>query len=362
MENIIINIDSRFRDKHAFSNASNFTYTLSEKIKNCKYIRLSSIEIPNLYFTFSTKKNNNSFKISILDASNNLIINTITINDGFYDSGTLLSTIQTLLDNIFNIGVINILFHPTSGFVSFYSNVNFSLDFSNGLSTYDSLGYQLGFRNKVYNYINGTHSGQILTYTSESQLDVTGDHYIFFKINDYGVIYNDFEYITYDLSNNIVKSKYAGDKNIFAKIIMTAAKTDQLFDNCASFLTKSFIFRQPVDIDKFNIKLIDPKGNIIDMLQMDFSFTLEVGVVFDSGLGYELTNVLTDNFMVSGLPSLPNIEKVDKRDYNLNIINDNANTNNDLDKFKIADYKQVSNIYDKNLFKKKRNKKYNFTY
>jgi len=58
MDNIIINIDSRFRNKQIYSNAGKFTYHLGDKIKNCKYIRLSSFEFPNLYFTFTEKKNN----------------------------------------------------------------------------------------------------------------------------------------------------------------------------------------------------------------------------------------------------------------------------------------------------------------
>ena len=58
MDNIIINIDSRFRNKQIYNNSGKFIYQLSEKIKNCKYIRLSSFEFPNLYFTFTEKKNN----------------------------------------------------------------------------------------------------------------------------------------------------------------------------------------------------------------------------------------------------------------------------------------------------------------
>ena len=82
MENIIINIDSRFRDKNKFPKSSSFSLALSERIKNCIYIRLSSIEFPNLYFTFTELKKNTSFNITLDD---NTVIN-IIIHDGFYDS------------------------------------------------------------------------------------------------------------------------------------------------------------------------------------------------------------------------------------------------------------------------------------
>ena len=64
MENVLVNIDSRFRDRLKYPNAAKFTYRMSEKIKNCKYIRMSSIEFPNLYHTFSSKKLNTYFYIT----------------------------------------------------------------------------------------------------------------------------------------------------------------------------------------------------------------------------------------------------------------------------------------------------------
>ena len=72
MDNIILNVDSRFRDKKKYPNSAKFTYRMSETIKNCKYIRMSSIEFPNLYYNFTLKKGNTSFKIlylSILTSS-----------------------------------------------------------------------------------------------------------------------------------------------------------------------------------------------------------------------------------------------------------------------------------------------------
>ena len=53
MENILLNVDSRFRMKDKYPNSAKFSYRASEKIKNCKYIRVSSIEFPNLYWTFN---------------------------------------------------------------------------------------------------------------------------------------------------------------------------------------------------------------------------------------------------------------------------------------------------------------------
>ena len=43
MENILINIDSRYRDKQKYLNSGFFIYEHDEPLKNIKYIRLSSI-------------------------------------------------------------------------------------------------------------------------------------------------------------------------------------------------------------------------------------------------------------------------------------------------------------------------------
>lgn len=336
MDNIIINIDSRFRNKQHFSNSGKFTYGLNETLKNCKYIRLSSIEFPNLYFTFTEKKLNTSF---ILYCNGKTY--TVTIPDGFYASDTLLLEIQTQLDkaNIYMGSTFSINFNYNNGFVSIINGVNFTINFANGKSNYPSLGYQLGFRGESYMATSGVNEGTAgFSVISESQLDTIGDSYLFLKINDYGVIYHDFEDIVIrDTSNQIIsREKYGGYKNIFAKIIINTNKAEHVFDNGSNFLTKSFIFRQPIDLDKFNIELTDPKGNIVEMVHMDFSMTLEVGVIYDLSLSYDMTDSLANKFMLTGLPSLPVLDTVRKKSHNLNILNDTANQSGDLTNYKIS--------------------------
>jgi len=284
MENIIINIDSRFRDKNRFPKCGSFLTTLSEKIKNCMYIRLSSIEFPNLYFTFTELKKNTSFNI-ILDTKN--IVN-ISISDGFYDSTSLLDTLQKKFNKINSDEIQNfeISLELTTGFVTITNNKSFNIDFSNLPSRYDSLGYQLGYRKTTYASNAGNNSDPDTNFyiKSESQLNTIGDNYIFLKINDYGVLYHDFEEIKKeDSSGNIINlGKYQGDKNMLAKIILYQNKSNQIFDNGSNFLTKKYNFRQPVDITNLNIELYDPLGNVLDLLYFDYSITLEIGVINDS--------------------------------------------------------------------------------
>lgn len=350
MDNIIINIDSRFRNKQIYNNAGKFTYQLSEKIKNCKYIRLSSFEFPNLYFTFTEKKNNISFKLKSNDKEYIVII-----KDGYYASDTLLLEIQDQFDkaNLYMETEFKISFNYNNGFCSIENDKQFSVEFSNQPSRYHSLGHQLGFRQDTCIGIPRVEGGSaVFSITTESQLDTIGDQYIFLKLNDYGVIYHDYEdIVTKDSSGEIIaREKYVGDKNNFAKIIMNKNKAEQVFDDGGNFLTKSYIFRQPIDLDRFNITLSDPYGNIVEMVHMDFSLTLEVGIVYDSSLQYEISDSLTNKFMLSGLPSLPILDNVTKKNRNINIVNDSTNQGNNLNDYKInlneKEFQDLSYIFE----------------
>jgi hypothetical protein len=243
----------------------------------------------------------------------------------------------------------NITFNYNNGAITLENNRLFEVDFNNEPSRYQSLGYQLGFRKDKYlstaKVVSGTATFSVV---SESQLDTVGDAYIFLKLNDYGVIYHDFEDIlTKDSSGEIInRQRYVGDKNVFAKIILNTNKAEHVFDNGSNFLTKSFTFRQPIDLDRFTIELSDPKGNLLEMVHMDFSMTLEVGIVYDSSVSYDLTDSLTNKFMLTGLPSLPVIDNVSKSNRTINIINDGANQNNNLINNKInLNEKEFQDLY-----------------
>lgn len=267
MENQIVNIDSRFRDKTLFKNAGKFTHTLMDKLKNVHYVRVSSIELPNMYYTFTAVKDNLSFQIVVDDYEFE-----VHIAEGSYTSDLILNYIQDELtvintDHGYN---FKISFSEISSRISFYDDdptpTSFTINFSNqGLGP--SLGYHLGFRENVY-----SGAGR---YTSESVLDTVGDHYVYVRVNDYGLIYND-----------------VANRRLLAKVILNKNKTFLVQDNEANFLTKTYKFHQPVNVDRLEIELLDPLGRTLDLVGQDYSMTLEVGVIRDAVLKDELENKL----------------------------------------------------------------------
>jgi len=268
MENVLINIDSKFRNVSKYLNPGKYTYILSEVLKNINFIRLASIELPTTFYTFLNTYNNITFTITTPEG----IYIVIVIEEGNYDSTTMISQIQSLF-NVKNKEYGTKLFITWDSInykVTISNNTSFSLVFGND-EKHRSLGYRLGFiytdsnylaenQNEDYDPITDTFSYK---WVGDTFLNITKDEYLFVRINDYGVIYN-----------------FQREKSLLAKIILY----DQQFviDNGANFLTKTYKFKQPVNLSKFDIELVNQYGNTIDMNHIDFSLTLEVGQIYDS--------------------------------------------------------------------------------
>jgi hypothetical protein len=262
MENILINVDSRFRNTDLYPNSGKFTLKLNQTIKDILYVRLSSTEIPNLYYTFSQAKQNVSFTVTVGAATT-----IVTIIDGFYDSTQLLTNIQAKLP-----AGMTVTLNLVNGITTIAHTAAFSVNFTN-TGNNKSLGYHLGFLRNTYTstFNNVTNKHELV---GESLLDNIGDNYLFLRINDYGKMYN-FNKSTSDYNETL--------DNYLGKIILSVGKAEKNFDN-NNFITKKHIFRQPTNISKLDIELLEPTGNIINTNAMDYSFTLELGVIYDREL------------------------------------------------------------------------------
>jgi len=135
---------------------------------------------------------------------------------------------------------------------------------SNGLvdikqMTYPSLGYYLGFRPDttkttdlfLFNITTQTNTKKLIT--GQKIYDTNGDDYIFLKINNWGYL---------DFFN----------EKLFAKILLSSNLGGPKIDE---YVNKEFRFRQPIDINKLDIELVDYLGNTIDLYGFNWSFTIE---------------------------------------------------------------------------------------
>lgn len=271
----VVNIDSRFR-QDTEDPSTNFNFHLLKRMKNVISVRLSSIEFPNVYYTFSKSRGNISFGWYFDPTSKKVV----TIPEGNYDPDTITSTIQGLMGNGFTVS-----FDPISGKITFSNPRQFTLDFQ--LGNYlafiprkfdNGLGYNLGFRSKS-EYTSNAPTDllgiplRLAPYTvkSDSIVDTIDNNYIFLSLDpDWKVVINQ-----------------AADKNLhfsFAKVIINVGKGEVLYDNGANTLTKEFFFQQPTDISGFPVMVTDPYDQLINLNGMDFSFSLEFKEIVTAGL------------------------------------------------------------------------------
>lgn len=270
IENILINVDSKFRNNKKFPNPGHFVYDLNETFKNIVYIRLSSIELPTTNYTFASQYNNDTFNIIIDGNMDKEYI--ISIKEGNYTSELIINYIQAELDNI-NTEIssqLSIMWDEINYKVTIQNNTPFTIICNND-TEHESLGAHLGFlgSNTSYLFNNQQQSYNLTTltyvyaWTGENFLHVNKDQYCFLKVNDYGVIYN-----------NLI------DKSILAKILLYDSQF--VFDTGSNFLTKMYKFKQPINISRFDIELINQFGKTIQMGSVDFSMTLELGQLYNN--------------------------------------------------------------------------------
>jgi hypothetical protein len=290
----ILNIDSRFRSDMS-TPSTNFTFKFTHPYKNLIRLRIASVEIPNMIYTFTTW--NNSFTIRTHDITGIPRIVLLTIEPGNYTSSELIGTLQNLLDTK--------LRNPYGIFMSISLNtinakVTITLD---GLSTYPvtapnpvpttsgkpfilefasidkfkkrhtgfGLGYNLGFRCPIYRVTDETQTTgppALTTYsiTTEACLDVVGNNYMFLCINDL---------------HTVEQKTYGTYLQCLAKIIIREDKYAVIYDDGSSFLSNEIIFPSPVDLKYLEVKLVDPYGDTIDLNCMDFSFSIEITEVLN---------------------------------------------------------------------------------
>ncbi len=272
-----LNLNSCFRNNYYASNPCDFQYFIPTEVKNVLSMRLASIEIPNAWYLFSHLKKNNTFNIVIEYCETKVF--PIVIPDGNYDCDSLQNYLNTTYfyeadkDNLLK--YIKFSINPHSFKTTFELTINhpatfsYSLQFVNDINQniMNTMGWTLGFRLGSYVDITGA-------ITSEGLFDAGGDRYIYMAITDYQ--YNN------NISNIVGFDKSMLNEDIIAKIPIVNGKLSLLIDENNNPLAKSRKYNGPVNLSRLHIKILDKFGKVIDFNNMDYSFTLELEVLYES--------------------------------------------------------------------------------
>jgi hypothetical protein len=283
-----LNIDSRFRDNYYSTASSNFNVNLPLTIDNVLQMQLDSIELPTTYYVVSKQYGSNFFKITVTLNDNSVSSTVINLPTGNYTQTTIMDTIMNLLSLAgapfsyitFNINLTGILTGTAQTIVGTnpavvgsnnvkYIELNFQAD-RNGLEDRNTplplkFGWLLGFRNGIY-------TGN-LNYVSEGIIDTTGPKYLFLVVDDY--------------NNNVNNNFYSAfnssilNKNILARISTVGNNFNLIKQNNYNLVSTPREYFGPVNLQTMNIQLLDEYGRVVDINNMDFSFSLTLITVYD---------------------------------------------------------------------------------
>ena len=259
----IHSLDSRFAETLNKRN-SDFRIYNPAPLKNIVRVRLATLELPLVEYTFSKLKGNNTFLLGST---------TITLPEGNYTALGLCSAIQNLAQVIDPSFLCEL--DPISQLVHISSTSSFTIDFtSTNINVADrvthwGLGYYLGFRMKV---LNGSD-----TYIGNSPINIQPTSYYLIQLYCPDSVVN--------VSHHVY---YKGAFDAFAKVVLKNNAYQIQFDDASSLLRNEYTFISPINIPFFQVRLLDPWGDEVNMMSTEWSITLELTEIVNSKTHGEL--------------------------------------------------------------------------
>jgi hypothetical protein len=255
-------IDTLFRPNYQGTLSTDFIYEFPEHQKNIVSMKVSAVEIPIVWYAFSTERKNNYFYINNVK---------ITIPDGNYTSIEIQSVLTTLLTSF----GITVNISPNTTNLTFSGSTAFTVLFEvDSLALSQTCGWNLGFRKKTYD--GNSSNGYIVV--SEASYGSSFDNYFFIEIDDYQ------RNVVTDSIVSVVKTLNTGylGKNIIARIPISTSFNVVTFNNASDGLFKTRDYFGPVRLEKLRIRLLDRFGQVISLNQNDFSMMIELKELFSN--------------------------------------------------------------------------------
>lgn len=274
-----LHFDSAFRDNYYNQNPANYTYTLPNSINDIVSMRLSSIDIPSSWHTISYIQGTNRF---ILEIKGNCLCNVyeIVVPDGNYSSEELISYLNnnyfymSNTDELLKYIKISVNENSLRTVIEIITeapeDLTFSITFVEETTTniMNTLGWILGFRLGKYNCVEEAIQ-------SEGLIDTGGNRYLFFALEDYQKNKSNQHIVYFDNTTM--------NDSILGKVYLYNGRFSlNIFEDEGSNKNKIRKYFGPIRLTKFKVTLLDKFGNIIDLNQMDYSFSLELEILYNS--------------------------------------------------------------------------------
>jgi len=323
--------------------AQDFTFSLTNPIKNVIGVNLSALQYPNVQPTFSSLEGNDKMYIKVEDGTD--VSGTIIMPDGYYNAtyygtGVLNNYMPPVLEQTINVTLYGSYIpmtlydpnqvntnNPFAVIISSYTNrvtiintngIPFTMVFDmpdwdsnqnnvcsqkypyypdlpeyylNNKLQPNTLGFQMGYRAIVYqnpyNDISGNNSSgnpvNYTYYTCEAQYDDSNGGYVYFSMNEFATNYID--------EVNGVFPNYFFDKNVLAIVPINSPHFTNTIDTGANFIYKSRNYTGPIDISKIVVAMYDSNGVKIAFNQIPFSFVLQFKTLYENPALMQKENV-----------------------------------------------------------------------
>ena len=267
----VLNIDSRFRDHSQSVSSTDFMIKLPRTYKNVIGVRLSSVEIPNTWYTFTCARGNTAIKV------NNIVS---YIPDGNYTPTQLAASAESAIQTAAGDANTTVAFSSVTGKITISNSTDgLSLEFGTAPSCGDclsaasslipyngGLGYQLGF--------TGTAYGGNSTFTGEYIVDTMRDTYVLLQLPELetkiAIVEKKSElngiHLSKEIINYIATSLDSSIREIEGLLIKINASADLLGQKIDMDLVKNLL-KDQIKEKKNNIKL----PNIIEVIASELN-------------------------------------------------------------------------------------------
>jgi hypothetical protein len=284
-------LNTLFREDYFGTSSTDFAIVLPYYFKNVLSLRLSSLQLPNVIYCISRFNGNNTFYIEE-DATS--ISKTISFPDGNFTSiSEFAALLQTEINSQLSIAperfIVN--YDANSGKITISNTLsNFTMIFNDSVKKvsgknrvyeptngkrlqncvdieeiYKKFGWIMGYRDSSYYNSN--------SYTTEGVYNGAYPNYLYFVLNDFNNSQAQNVFGMY--SKSII-----GD-NILGMIPITSQAFYVNFTNGNDFIERKREYFGPVRIQRFKVQLLNQYGDIINLNNMDYSFTLELEIGYD---------------------------------------------------------------------------------
>ena len=273
-----VTFDTRFRDDYFKTMSTDYRVILPDKLTNVVSMQLSSLELPTSFFVINEGAGNNFFSYQVIKINQENVVKTVKIPSGNYSHTDLLSQINNAIIN--NGDLINfsvditglgsgtgktiIQNNTVSELIHIYFDRN-DLGFPDDTPIPLKFGWILGFRNNEY--IGNT------TYVSEGMYEDHGSRYLYLAVNDHNNNTQD-TYLSVFNSSTL-------NRNILARISLKTPAFHILNETGLNLVTLPRKYMGPVSITTLNIQVLDEFGRIVNINNMDYSFSLNIESLYN---------------------------------------------------------------------------------